>query len=72
MSTEKVKETLIERLREELNRNRSILAQYHRIGPAGTFGAILVGDKIKKAEKAIRKNDVVEMMSRYIDLKETE
>lgn len=63
---------LMEGLLKELNRNREYLQRYKEIGSSGVFGAAIIQDKIDKAEKAIAKGDVVEMLVCYNELQKTE
>lgn len=63
-------ENLMEGLINELNRVRELLKDYEEIGPAGIFGATMLKQDIKKAEKAISSGDVIQMLLAYNSLKE--
>ena len=63
--------SLMDGLHEELKRNKELIKQYRAIGPAGHIGATLLQQMIDKTEKAIFKNDVVQMVKCYEELKET-
>jgi len=62
---------LAEGLKEELERNRTLLKLYQGI-PGGWFGVGIIKNKIKQAEDAMADGDVVAMLRTYEDLKATE
>ena len=61
--------SLGEALPEEQKRVREVLGHYKEIGPAGLFGAAMIEQALKFADKAVMENDVVMMMKAYEDLK---
>jgi hypothetical protein len=63
---------LIEGIQQELDRNRELLQEYKNIGPAGMFGATMIQNAIKTAEKAIAHGDTIQMLKSYNELKETQ
>jgi hypothetical protein len=73
MKTETEKtENLMNGLFKEMNRNRGLLVMYEEIGPAGTFGKIMIKKDIADAEQAIKNNDVIQMLQAYQALKENQ
>lgn len=54
----------------ELQRCRDLLQMYKLIGPAGAFGAVIIGDVIRRAEAALASGDVVAMVRLYAEMKE--
>ena len=62
---------LIEGLNAELSRNREILKIYESI-PEGRFGAVMIKQTIKMAEKAIAENDIVAMVRACKELQSTQ
>jgi hypothetical protein len=58
-------ENLMDGLLKEIARNRELLEHYKKIGIAGNFGRIAIQRDIDAAEKAIKDNDVVEMVQAY-------
>jgi len=62
---------IIEGLHQELNRNRELLDAYLEI-PTGGFGAMVIQQKIDRAEKAIANGDTTEMLRCYQDLKDSQ
>lgn len=63
---------LMQSLLDEMNRNRELLTEYERIGPAGMFGAAMIKNDIRMAERAISEGDVVAMLQAYEKLKESQ
>ena len=61
---------LIEGLLKELQRNRELLELYKSIS-RGKFGADIIEQKIKKAEKAIASGDVLKELRCYNELKKS-
>lgn len=62
--------TLMDGLFEEMNRVREHIAEYESLpNGAGIFGAAIMKDTIKMAEKAISDNDVIAMLVQYEQLK---
>lgn len=59
---------LMEGLIDQMNRNRELIKHYEAIGAAGNFGRIAIQRDIALAEKAIKDNDVVEMVQAYQNL----
>ena len=62
---------LIEGLQEELDRNKELLEVYKSI-PTGGFGATMISQTIKAAEKAMALQDTIEMLRCYKALTENE
>ena len=58
---------LIEGLQEEMNRCRELLEVYDAI-PQGKFGATMIRQDIKNAEKSIATGDTIAMMKALKDL----
>ena len=52
-----------------MNRFRELLKEYEEIGPAGIFGATMIKQEIKKAEKSIAEGNTIGMMTSYEELK---
>jgi hypothetical protein len=48
-----------------------VLSAYIEIGPAGTFGAMMIRRDLDEATKALAEGDVVAMLRCYQKLKET-
>ena len=63
-------ESLGERFPKEQARVRKILGHYKEIGPAGTFGAIMIEETLRKADEAAIGGDVVAMISAYQAMQE--
>lgn len=64
--------TLGTALPAEQKRCRELLCQYEKIGSAGMFGAIIIRQKLDKADKAVISCDPVAMLSAYEELKKLE
>jgi hypothetical protein len=70
---EKKTQNLMDGLFDEMNRVREIITEYKSIPKnAGMMAASLMELSIKKAEKSIKDNDVIEMIRAYEDLKNYE
>jgi hypothetical protein len=67
--SETIMESLGESMFKELERAREILKMYEEI-PQGAFGAAMIRQTIKAAERSIIENNVVEMLVTYQQLKE--
>lgn len=63
-------ETLGDALPKEMARVRRVLGYYKEIGPAGTFGAMMIEQSLQRADKAVISGDLAEMIAAYKDLKE--
>lgn len=63
--------TLADGILREQARNRELLGQYREIGPAGTFGAMMIEDLLKRTERAVMEGDVVAMVRCYEELRES-
>lgn len=48
---------------------REVLAEYHKVGPAGKLGAMAIEDALKRADKAAVSGDVVAMLRCYEEMK---
>lgn len=62
-------ETLADAYLKEQERCREVLGQYREIGPAGTFGTMLIEDVLRRADKAAIENDAVEMLRLYSEMR---
>ena len=62
-------ESLGEALPKEQERVREVLQGYREIGPAGTFGAVMIEQSLRAADQAVMSGDLVAMMRCYEDLK---
>jgi hypothetical protein len=62
-------ETLGEAFPKQQARLRELLAIYKGLGPVGTFGATLIEDCLKRADKAAIEGDVVAMIRIYEEMK---
>lgn len=54
--------TLGEAFPLEIDRVRELLRAYENLGPAGTFGAMMIGDVLRRAEKARDEHDDAAMV----------
>ena len=54
--------TLADELPKEMARVREVLGYYKEIGPAGMFGAAMIEQDLRAADRAAMSGDVVEMM----------
>ena len=64
--------SLGEELPKEMARVRVVLGHYKEIGPAGTFGAMMIEQALQHADKAVISGDVVAMIRCYEELKDIE
>ncbi len=62
-------ETLGDALPKEMARVREVLGHYKEIGPAGAFGAAMIEQDLRAADKAVMSGDVVAMLQAYETLK---
>ena len=62
--SENIQEGLVERIQ----RAKEIRILWAAIGPAGTFGVLVLGEAIVRAERALGSGDVVEMIKSYNEL----
>lgn len=65
---EKKVQSLAEAFPREQERVRELLGFYKEIGPAGTFGALMIEDALRRADRAAAEQDVVAMISCYQEL----
>ena len=49
-------------------RARDLLKQYRDIGPAGTFGALMIEQALQRADQAAMSGDVVAILRSYHEL----
>jgi len=63
-------ESLGDALPKEQERVRRVLGYYKEIGPAGAFGAMMIEQSLRAADKAVMSGDIVEMIRAYKDLQE--
>lgn len=61
--------TLGEEFATEQERCRELLIEYEKIGPAGAFGAVTIRMILKKADQAMAKNDLTEIVTLYEAMK---
>ena len=62
---------LIEGIQAEMNRNRELLTEYEKIGPAGMFGAIMIKQQLIEGDRVIAEGDTIGMLQIYEELKNT-
>lgn len=55
-------ETLADALPKEMARVREVLGHYREIGPAGAFGAAMIEQDLRAADRAVMSGDVVAML----------
>ncbi len=55
-------ETLADALPKEMARVREVLGHYREIGPAGMFGAAMIEQDLRAADRAVMRGDVVAML----------
>lgn len=55
-------ETLADALPREMARVREVLGHYREIGPAGRFGAAMIEQDLRAADRAVMSGDVVAML----------
>lgn len=67
---EKPVTTLGEEYPKEQARVRKILGYYKEAGPAGVFGAAMIEDLLRRADKASTSGDLVAMISCFKEMKE--
>jgi hypothetical protein len=53
----------------EQARVRKLLGQYREIGPAGTFGAMMIEQALQRADAAAISGDVIAILRSYEELK---
>lgn len=66
------KETLPEALLKEIYRNKELLKEYEKIGPAGVFGATFIRHDICAGEKALLEHDAIAMVRSLSALRDSE
>ena len=54
---------------KEQERVRELLSQFKAIGPAGAFGAMMIEQVLKRAERAAISGDIVAILKSYEELK---
>jgi hypothetical protein len=54
----------------EQARVRKILGYYKEIGPPGLFGAAMIEDLLKRADKAVMEQDITKMILIFEEMKE--
>lgn len=69
MNTQQQPQNLMEAVIAECNRCRALVREYEAIGPAGFFGATVIGAGIVEAERAMESGDVVALLRAYEDLR---
>ena len=65
-----MEKSLGEALPEERARVRVVRGHYREIGPAGTFGAVMIEQSLAAADRAVMSGDVVAMLRAYQDLRD--
>lgn len=63
---------VIEAIQKECGRVRAILPHYEEIGPAGAFGAAMLGAAVTEGEAAIASGDRVRMIRALCALQDCE
>ena len=53
-------------------RVRELLGQYKAIGPAGSFGAAMIEDVLRRADVAVMEQDLPAMIRLYREMQEIE
>lgn len=61
--------TLGEDFPREQERVRELLQAYRDLGPVGQFGAIMIEDVLRRADRAAASGDVVAMIKSYNELR---
>lgn len=64
--------TLADELLKEMDRVREALGHYKEIGAPGMFGAMMIEQSLRTADKAVMSGDVVAMIAALKDLQEIE
>lgn len=64
--------SLAEALPKEMERVREVLGLYRQIGPAGMFGAAMIEQDLRAADRAVMSGDVVAMLRSYQALQRIE
>ena len=64
--------SLGEEFPREQARVREVLGYYKEIGPAGSFGAMMIEDVLRRADKAAIEGDVIAMIRIYQEMKGVE
>jgi hypothetical protein len=54
---------------KEQARVRELLEEYINIGPAGTFGALMIRQVLARAEQAMASGDIVAILQSFDELK---
>jgi hypothetical protein len=54
---------------KEQARVRELLTEYKAIGPAGTFGAMMIEQTLKRADEAMASGDIVAIVRSFEELK---
>ena len=57
---------------KEQARCRELLQQYHRIGPAGAFGAAMIESVLKEADEAVINGDLARMIIAFQEMEKCE
>lgn len=65
-------DTLGDALPREQARVRELLIAYREIGAPGVFGAAIIEQVLKRADKAVISGDLVDMIAAYKELKACE
>ncbi len=65
-------EVLGESFPKQQARVREILGCYKEIGEPGRFGAVMIEQLLQRADRAVIRGDLVEMIAVYQELKEVE
>ena len=66
--SEQPRSSLGEAYPQEQARVRELLGIYKGLGPVGTFGAVMIEDVLKRADKAAIEGDVVAMIRLYKEM----
>lgn len=53
-------------------RCRELLRVYRGLGPAGSFGALMIEQALQRADRAVIGGDIVEILRSYQELKDLE
>lgn len=55
---------------KEQARVRELIGEYRRIGPAGTFGAMMLEQTLRNADAAMASGDVIAILRSYEEMKQ--
>ena len=65
-------ENMVQAILDEQKRCRALILEYKAIGPAGTFGAVMIQQDIEAGDAALASGDVVAMVAALKSLRACE